>query len=225
MLEEQLKKAVSEYNRGLYTDVISTLLLSDYNEDDFMVFYYLGLSYMKLGDFNSAIESLGHYIELDENIIRVFQGRMLLAYASIEVEDYKEAQFHLERLLESGYESAKLYSLMGYIFYKKKLVAKSIKYYRIALSIDPENANALNSLGYILSDYKEDLKEAETLCRRALSIDVDNPAYLDSLGWVCYKNNKISASLSFLSRAKGFSPNSDEINSHIKELETMGFRP
>ncbi|QEN03590.1 tetratricopeptide repeat protein [Thiospirochaeta perfilievii] len=222
MLENQLKKAINEYNKGLYSEVISTLLLSDYSDEDFIVYYYLGLCYIKIGDYEGGKESLEHYIELDDNLLRVFQGRMLLAFASIQLEDYKEAQLHLDKLLDSGYESAKLYSLLGFIYYKKKMMAKSVKYYRLAISIDPENANALNSLGYILADYKDDLKEAETLCRRALSINVDNPAYLDSLGWVCLKNNKFSASQSFFNRALMLSPKNDVITKHIKELEKVG---
>ncbi len=221
MLIDQLNRAILEYNQGLYSQVITTLLLSDYGEEDFIVYYYLGLCYIKLGDFDSGKESLEHYIELDDNLLRIFQGRMLLAYTSIQVEDYKEALFNLDKLLDSGYESAKLFSLVGYTFYKKKMMAKSIKYYRMAIAIDPENANACNALGYILADYKEDLKEAETLCRRALSIDVDNPAYLDSLGWVCLKNNKIPASLSFFNRARSLSPDNEEINDHITQLHNV----
>ncbi len=219
MLEEQLAKAIKEYNNSEYSKVISTLLLSDYEEEDFIVFYYLGLSYIKLGDYENGRENLEKYIDQDDNLLRIFQGRMLLAYASIQLEDYKDALVQLSRLTDAGYESAKLFSLIGYCYYKKKMIAKSIKYYRMAISIDPENANALNSLGYILADFKDNLKEAETYCRRALSIDVDNPAYLDSLGWVCLKNSKLPASLSFFNRALKISPENPIITSHLKELD------
>lgn len=221
MLKDQLNKAVQEYNDGHFSEALTILLMSDYNEEDYMVFYYLGLIYIKLKDFELGIENLEIYIDTDDNLLRIFQCRMLLAYLSIEVEDYKVAQFHLDKLLDAGYESAKLYSLIGFIFYKKNMNVKSVKYYRKALAIDPENSNALNSLGYILSENQSDLKEAETLCRRALSINVDNPAYLDSLGWVCLKNNKLPASLSFFNRANKLWPNNDVIEEHINELKNI----
>lgn len=221
MLKDQINRAIKEYNNGLYTEALTILLMSDYTEDDFIVNYYLGLIYIKLKDFDQGKENLELYIANDDNLLRIFQCRMLLAYASIEVNNFEEAQMNLDILLDSGYESAKLYALIGFIFYKQDKKSKSIKYYRKALEIDPENSNALNSLGYILSEYKEDLKEAETLCRRALSIDVDNPAYLDSLGWVCLKNRKVPASQSFFSRAQKLDPENRVINDHINELNNI----
>ncbi|MGL1892670.1 MAG: hypothetical protein OCD02_13655 [Spirochaetaceae bacterium] len=221
MLKELLNKAIQEYNQGQYSQAISTLLMSDYTEEDFIVYYYLGLCYIKLGDFDSGKENLELYIELDDNLLRIFQGRMLLAFSSIQIEDYKDAQLHLDKLLDSGYESAKLYSLVGFTCYKKNMISKSIMYYKKAIFIDPENSNALNALGFILADFKDELKEAESLCRRALSVDVDNPAYLDSLGWVCYKNNNITASESLLNRAFKLSPDDKVIESHVNQLNTQ----
>lgn len=221
MLEDKLQVAIDLYNNGDYHKALNTLLLCDYDEDDFMFYYYIGLCYIKIEDYEQGRENLSFYLEKDDNLLRIFQCRMLLAYVLIQIGDYSEAQENLEKLLADGYESAKLYSLLGYIYYRKKLLNKSIKCYRKALAIDPENSNALNSLGFILSDFKSDLKEAETLCRKALAIDVNNPAYLDSLGVVCLKNNKIPASVSFLKRAETLAPQNTEIKDHIKQLERL----
>lgn len=221
MLNDQLNSAIQEYNKGQYTEALTTLLMSEYDDEDYIVNYYLGLIYIKLEDYDLGKENLEIYIENDDNLLRIFQCRMLLAYASIAVEDYKDAQYNLDKLLDSGYESAKLYSLIGFIFYKKNMHAKSVDYYRKAIAIDPENSNALNSLGYILANFKEDLREAETLCRKALAVDADNPAYLDSLGWVCLKNSKLPASLSFFNRAHKLDPKNDIINEHLNELKNL----
>ncbi len=221
MIIESLKKAITEYNSGEYSQAITTLLISEYSEEDYEVYYYLGLCYIKLGDFQSGREHLSHSLNLDDNLLRTFQIKMLLAYTSIQVEEFKGAELELKGLLDSGYESARLYSLLGYTYYKSNMVHKSIQNYRKAISIDPDNSNALNALGYILSEYVEDLGEAETLCRRALSINVDNPAYLDSLGWVCLKNSKLCASESFFNRALKLRPEDSVINYHIRELNKM----
>lgn len=221
MLSEQLNRAILEYNEGKYTEALTTLLMSEYDDEDYIVNYYLGLIYIKLEDYELSKENLELYIDNDDNLLRIFQCRMLLAYVSIEIEDYKDAQYNLDKLLDSGYESAKLYSLIGYIFYKKNMHAKSVDYYRKAIAIDPDNSNALNSLGYILSNFKDDLKEAESLCRKALAVDADNPAYLDSLGWVCFKNSKIPASLSFFNRAHKLDPGNEVINEHLVALNNL----
>ena len=47
MFKEQLNKAIQQYNSGLYSQVITTLLTSDYTEKDYIVHYYLGLCYIK----------------------------------------------------------------------------------------------------------------------------------------------------------------------------------
>lgn len=221
MLNEQLKSAIQKYNKGLYQEALSELLLCEYSEDDYIIHYYMGLSYIKLGDYQSGKENIELFLDLDDNLLRIFQCRMLVAYISIETEEYRDALIHLDYLLDSGYESAKLYSLLGYVYYRKGVITKSISHYRSALAIDPENANALNALGYILSSFKDDLKEAETLCRRALSINVDNPAYLDSLGVVCMRNMKLEASHSFLNRAKILAPYNEEISGHVSELNKL----
>lgn len=215
MLSEVLNKARDLYDRGLYSKAIATLLTSGDSEEP-LVNYYLGLSYLKSGDYLNGRSYLEDFVSEDNNLLRIFQTNMLIAYASIMIEDYKESERTLNSLLDSGFESAKLYSLLGYTYHKRGIPSKSISSYRKALNIEADNSNALNALGYILSEYPEDLKEAETLCRRALSINVDNPAYLDSIGWVCYKNRKLKASESFLARALDLAPGNQEILSHMK---------
>ena len=58
---------------------------------------------------------------------------------------------------------------------------------RKCLELSPENAEALNYLGYMWADRAEKLDEAKTLIERALKLEPDNAAYLDSLAWVLFK--------------------------------------
>lgn len=222
MLSQAIIKTKELYNKGLYSQAITTLLTSDLDGDEPLVNYYLGLCYLKSGDYVNGREYLENFVAEDDNLLRIFQTNMLIAYSSIKIQDFKEAERTLKNLLESGFESGKLYSLLGYTYYKKGILAKSILYYRKAISIESDNATALNSLGYLLSDFPEDLKEAESLCRRALSINVNNAAYLDSLGWVCYKKQNLKASETFLNRALKLAPDNSEIKLHLDEVTKLG---
>ena len=56
---------------------------------------------------------------------------------------------------------------------------------------DPEDANALNSLGYMLAERGERLDEAVQLVQRALKIEPDNPSFLDSLGWAYFQQGRL----------------------------------
>ena len=71
----------------------------------------------------------------------------------------------------------------------------------IVLAQDPDNANALNALGYTLTDLTERHDEALQLIERALAIRPHDPYILDSMGWVQYKLGNTEAALEFLERA------------------------
>ena len=61
---------------------------------------------------------------------------------------------------------------------------------RKLMADDPLNANALNSLSYLLADRSTRLPEAVELAQRAVTIEPDNPSYLDTLGWALFKQGK-----------------------------------
>ena len=62
---------------------------------------------------------------------------------------------------------------------------------RDLLAKDPLDANALNSLGYLLADHGQRLDEAVDLVQRALKIEPANPSFLDSLGWAYFRQGKL----------------------------------
>ncbi|MDZ7684138.1 MAG: tetratricopeptide repeat protein [Gammaproteobacteria bacterium] len=58
---------------------------------------------------------------------------------------------------------------------------------RRIIEIDPDNADALNALGYTLTDQTDRHQEALQLIQRALEIKPNEAAFIDSLGWVMYR--------------------------------------
>ena len=62
---------------------------------------------------------------------------------------------------------------------------------RDVLAKDPQDANALNSLGYMLADHGQRLDEAIDLVQRALKIEPANPSFLDSLGWAYFRQGQL----------------------------------
>jgi tetratricopeptide (TPR) repeat protein len=88
---------------------------------------------------------------------------------------------------------------------------------RTLIQREPDNALALNALGYTLSDRTDRQREAYRLIERALALDPDNPAILDSMGWVLYKLGRPEQALPYLERAVDgdFNP---EIVAHIVDV-------
>jgi tetratricopeptide (TPR) repeat protein len=56
----------------------------------------------------------------------------------------------------------------------------------LALEKNPDNASALNYLGYSWAEKGENLEQAEQKIRRALELRPDDGFITDSLGWVYY---------------------------------------
>ena len=69
------------------------------------------------------------------------------------------------------------------------------------ISKEPDNANALNALGYTLADRTSRYKEAQAYIKRAAALVPDDPAILDSLGWVSYRLGEMDEALKWLSKA------------------------
>jgi len=69
------------------------------------------------------------------------------------------------------------------------------------ISKEPDNADALNALGYTLADRTARYKEALNYIKRAAELVPDDPAILDSLGWVSYRLGKMDEALKWLSKA------------------------
>lgn len=85
------------------------------------------------------------------------------------------------------------------------------------LRLQPDNADALNALGYCLADQTERFQEALDYIQKALALKPDSPAILDSMGWVQYRLGKLDDALDYVRRAAA-KINDAEILSHLGEL-------
>jgi len=91
---------------------------------------------------------------------------------------------------------------------------------RRILEMDPEDAMALNALGYTLADRTGRLEEARALVQRALELAPGEPAYADSLGWVEYRAGNFETAVDLLEEAYAGFPN-DEVAAHLGEALWM----
>ena len=85
------------------------------------------------------------------------------------------------------------------------------------LSEDPDNASALNALGYTLADHNSRVDEALGYIKRALEIRPDDPAVIDSMGWVQFRLGNYVKAESYLRKAYDLLDDA-EIGGHLVEL-------
>jgi Tfp pilus assembly protein PilF len=83
------------------------------------------------------------------------------------------------------------------------------------IALDPENANALNYLGYTYADMGTNLDEAESLIRKALKHKPDDGYITDSLGWVLYKKGLFQEALIYLEKAVKLTADDPIILEHL----------
>lgn len=88
---------------------------------------------------------------------------------------------------------------------------------RTILAKDPDNATALNALGYTLANHTDRYVEARDLIARALVLQPGEPAILDSMGWVLYRQGEYEESIKYLRQAYDKFPD-PEVAAHLGEV-------
>lgn len=88
---------------------------------------------------------------------------------------------------------------------------------RAIIDEDPQNAVALNALGYTLADRTDRLDEARQLIEQAYKLDPQNPAIIDSIGWLLFRTQQIDKALSYLEQAYAKFPD-PEVGAHLGEV-------
>jgi tetratricopeptide (TPR) repeat protein len=107
---------------------------------------------------------------------------------------------------------------LGTVFDKQKKFAEAESAFRQVLSRDPENAIALNYLGYMLAERGERLDESVGYLKKALLVEPENPSYLDSLGWAYFKADKLDLAESNLKRAADQLKTNSVIQEHYGQV-------
>ncbi|HEB98041.1 MAG TPA: tetratricopeptide repeat protein, partial [Thiotrichales bacterium] len=88
---------------------------------------------------------------------------------------------------------------------------------RTILEKEPDNARALNALGYTLADRTDRLEEALALIEKAYKLAPDEPAIVDSLGWVHYRLGHLDEAEKWLRKAWEMARD-PEIGAHLGEV-------
>jgi tetratricopeptide (TPR) repeat protein len=106
-----------------------------------------------------------------------------------------------EKLSSSSEDKETVHFMRGAMLERQKRYDDAEAEFRKVLDANPQNASALNYLGYMLADRNVRLDEAYEMVKKALEIEPDNGAYLDSLGWVYYRQGKLDQAEGLLQRA------------------------
>jgi tetratricopeptide (TPR) repeat protein len=93
----------------------------------------------------------------------------------------------MDELIAANPDQADLYYDLGVLYGEGGDRVRSLELMHKVLEIDPENASALNYIGYSWAEQGERLDEAEGMIRRAIELKPEDGYITDSLGWLFYQ--------------------------------------
>ncbi|MCI0401608.1 MAG: tetratricopeptide repeat protein [Gammaproteobacteria bacterium] len=129
---------------------------------------------------------------------------------------YADAMEVYDRALDNNFDPELLYSraMLAEKMDRLDILERDL---REILQHDPDNAQALNALGYTLADRTDRYQEAYELIKRAHDLSPDDYYILDSYGWVLYRLGRHEEAVTYLRQARAIRDD-PEIAAHLGEV-------
>lgn len=165
---------------------------------------------------NDALQLItGHQLTADNSYQEALSQLLADHYRSIDNKAAAEQAFN--EGLRKFPRSEQLLLNRAMFYAGEQRLDEAVRDLNTLLAINPDNPDALNSLGYLLADANIRIDEAYTYIKRALELTPNNAAAIDSLGWVLYRMGKNQQAIGYLRQALTLMPN-DEIAAHLGEV-------
>lgn len=132
--------------------------------------------------------------------------------------DAEDAVNKADALATKKEERINVLFLKGEIADKQKHSEQAEGFFKQVLDMDPNNALALNYMGYMLADKGVRLPEAIKYIRKAVELEPTNGAFLDSLGWAYFKQGEYELAEEKLRQAVDRSQSDPTVHDHLGDL-------
>ncbi len=162
----------------------------------------LGIAYHKTGQYKKE-KLLYKEAEKDfpdnESIVRRQAILELTAKKTKAANEFIDKYISLDR--ERLIPEPDIITNLAGIYSEANIPDKAEEYFRQALSLEPENPDRMNNLGYFLINKDRNINEGMDYVYKALGLIPDNYSYLDAKGWGLYKQGKYKESLETLQKS------------------------
>lgn len=185
---------------------------SEYHTQGFLRAAYL---YALAGNYDDALDVLQN---VSPNTFED-QKQVLLTEIDIltESKNLDKALENCNKILAIIPDDLDFLYVRGVIYGNLKSYTEAEKDLRAIIAIDPNNANTLNALGFILASQSSRINEAMPYLQKALIINPENPVFMDSMGWLLFKLGRLQESITMLDKAYKLSGD-NEIAAHLGEV-------
>jgi tetratricopeptide (TPR) repeat protein len=218
------------------------------NPEEHEIAFFLGVSRRREGNEDGALEAFGsippdheHYAEARTQMAAIHERRGDYASALREIDaamlvertrplelyaatlraksgDLPSAVAYVQDLIGKEPENDELHYNLGLIYAEAAQTDRAIQAMQKALELNPDNASALNYIGYTWAERGENLDEAERMIVRAIELRPEDGYIVDSLGWVYYmrarplvESGRIDAARGYIQRALEELERADEL--------------
>jgi tetratricopeptide (TPR) repeat protein len=142
----------------------------------------LAVIHEESGEYEQALQEVRRALDVEPTRELEFYSATLRAKAG----DFEGAVAYLEAMLREEPENDELHYNLGIVYGGSDRTDEAIRYMQRALELNPDNANALNYIGYTWAEQGVNLDEAEKMIVRAIELRPEDGYIVDSLGWVYY---------------------------------------
>ncbi|MGH0117389.1 UNVERIFIED_CONTAM: hypothetical protein FKN15_034576 [Acipenser sinensis] len=171
------------------------------NQNDWEVFYNLGVCYMYLKDFKHAKEKMNCSLQLNKHDITFMTlGKIYLLEGDTDsaIEVYKKA-------VEFSPENTDLLTTLGLLYLQLGVYQKAFEHLGNALTYDPNNYKAILAAGSMMQTHG-DFDVAMNKYRVAACAIPESPPLWNNIGMCFFGKKKYVAAISCLKRANYLSP-------------------
>jgi tetratricopeptide (TPR) repeat protein len=207
-LAEQYRPAIDMYRQVLAGKPRKTIVT--------IVNYYLSSALAMAGDTDEALAAIRVAIEGNPDNPR-YESRVGWIY--YHAKQFPTARAEYEKLLKKYGEkqnretrevmrSARM--ILSNIALENDDFSQAVEWLEQVLDEYPEDAGALNDLGYLWADRGVHLQRALLMTQQAVELEPENKAYRDSLGWALYRVGRYDDAVRELTLATTFDPAAGE---------------
>jgi tetratricopeptide (TPR) repeat protein len=160
---------------------------------------FLGAALMRDGDLAGARAAFEGARAADPNSI---QAQYSLVQLDVLEKRLENARARLRNIVAVSGHDMRARLWLGNIEAALNNRQAAIEHYRKVIETDPQNAQTLNNLAYLLSDSGPGtLDQALNYAERAVEAAPEEGAYHDTLGWILYRKGVYKSAIQYLERA------------------------
>lgn len=175
---------------------------------------HLAYLYKEKGQVDKGVGLLKDEIARDPSRV---EPHLALAGLYESLERFQEGVDVLTSMSEKLKEDPRVSFRLGILYDKQGKKEQSVAMMKQVLAATPNDAQALNYLGYTYAEMGENLEEALGYLKKAVSLKPDDGFILDSLGWTYFKLKRYDDAIYQLERAVELSDNDTTVIGHLAE--------